>query len=148
MLFKRSSARTLSSSVGRLRFSAPRTFLRAVLPTGFKLPSAPARFSFPVARPSGQGRFEDAAPAVESVLDSLRLLELTHPCVYLVVAKRVMHTAQSMKVASADTAWVVRQQWGAGCVVRRCQAVGTRGARHPWELCVSLAMMAYCCTAA
>ena len=79
MLFSRSSASNCCSSVGRLRVSAPRAFLPAVLPTRFKLSSAPAYFSFPVSCLSGRRHFKDAAPAAGSALDSLRLFELTHP---------------------------------------------------------------------
>ena len=121
MLVSRSSASTCCSNVGRLRVSALRAFLAAVLRTRYKLSSAPACFSFPVSGLSGGRRFEDAAPAAGSALDSLRLFELTHPwqtrCISLFPSGSGK-PAQSMKVASADTAFVDRKQWRARRVVR------------------------------
>ena len=62
--------------------------------------------------------------------------------VHLVVRKRVLHTAQSMKEASTDTAFVVREMRRTRCVVRLQRAERTRCAGH--RAAAYDAMSCYC----
>ena len=133
MLFNRSSALTCCSNVGRLRVSAPRAFLPAVLPTRFKLSSAPACFSFPVSflfRAEALRRRSPSSKVCARFLAVVRVDASVANTLHLIVPKRVRQTAQSMKVAFADTVFVDRKQWRARRVVRDRRAERTRCARH------------------
>ena len=73
---------------------------------------------------------------------------VTPLCLTLEVPK--LSTAKSMKVASADTAFVVRKVWRARRVVRNRSALRTRGAGHCAAAnkvvsCVYRCTAVYCC---
>ncbi|CAB1107274.1 unnamed protein product [Ectocarpus sp. CCAP 1310/34] len=63
MLFKRSSARTLSSSVGRSRFSAPRTFPTCGVANGFQAAQCTRSLLLPRCPPVRAGALRRCSPS-------------------------------------------------------------------------------------
>ena len=117
------STSTCCSNEGRYRLSAPRTFFLG----------APACFSSAVPCPPRPVALRRRSPGIRVCARFLAVVGIdasvaNTPC--LVVALRVRQTAHSMKIGSADTAFVVRKQRRARRVVRLRYAERTRCARH------------------